>query len=710
MTTGPAPPPNGPTGALARMVRACAEHPWRTISAWLVVIVLVVGASNAFGGKLINQFVVPGSDAQNAVNLLEERFPERAGDSTQIVFYSEDGFESAAARQDIRAAAEAAMGVPGVIGAGDPYSGQAGAISEDGTIAFVDVQFDTPAAEVETSSIDALEDDVRAAVGDSDLQVEFGGPVVDGKQESAHTSEMLGFAAAIVVLLIVLGTAVAMSIPITLALVSVGLGMSLLTLGAAFTDFNTITPILAVMIGLGVAIDYSLFIVTRFRQALSEGLRPVNAAVTAGATAGRAVIFAGLTVAISISGLMLIGLPFVTKLGLGTAITVVVAVFVAVTLLPAILAKVGHRIDRGRVPFLTRRRETADPEKGFVARLSRVVARHPKTAAIAVVGVLFTLAIPAASMQLGTADAGTDPPHTTTRKAYDLMAEGFGPGINGPLLVAVDQASDPEASDAPRGRLPGDARRRRRPRADRQRGRRHVPDRRLPGHLAAVHRDRGPRAHAAQRRHPAGPRRDRRRRLRGRQHRHQRGRRLPDRRPHVPVPALHRRHHLPDPDDGLPLHRDRDQGRGHDPALGRGRLRRARRRVRVARRRADSRAADLEGDLAVQDPERLVLVVVHVPGRLGAWRLGDLDDRHPPAGVGARRLDHGQAPAPPAGLSPVARDGNRIQPPLALARLHRLHQLPPVLALAGRSSRPSAISATNSAALFVLTPRVRRAL
>ena len=269
---------------------------------------------------------------------------------------------------------------------------------------------------------------------------------MDGKQESAHTSEMLGFVAAIVVLLIVLGTAVAMAIPITLALVSVGLGMSLLTLGAAFTDFNTITPILAVMIGLGVAIDYALFIVTRFRQALSEGQRPVDAAVTAGATAGRAVIFAGLTVAISISGLMFIGLPFVTKLGLGTAITVVVAVCTAVTLLPAILAKVGHRIDRGRVPFLTRRRETADPDAGFVARLSRAVARHPKTAAVAVVAVLGVMAIPALSMTLGTADAGTDPPDTTTRKAYDLMAEGFGPGINGPLLVAVDQASDPDAS------------------------------------------------------------------------------------------------------------------------------------------------------------------------------------------------------------------------------------------------------------------------
>jgi RND superfamily putative drug exporter len=238
-----------------------------------------------------------------------------------------------------------------------------------------------------------------------------------------------------------------MSIPITMALISVGLGMTLLTLAAAVTDFHTITPILAVMIGLGVAIDYALFIVTRFRQSLAEGQRPLEAAVTAGATAGRAVIFAGLTVAISISGLMLIGIPFVTKLGLGTAITVIVAVITAVTLLPAILAKVGHRIDRGRVPFITRRREQADPDSGFVARLSRGVARRPKTAAIAVIAVLGAMAIPALSMTLGTADAGTNPPHTTTRKAYDLMAEGFGPGVNGPLLVAVDQSGDQEASE-----------------------------------------------------------------------------------------------------------------------------------------------------------------------------------------------------------------------------------------------------------------------
>ena len=441
----PAPPPTAPTGALARMVRGCAEHPWRTISAWLVVIVLVVGASNAFGGKMINQVVIPGSDAQSAIDLLEERFPERAGDSAQIVFASDDGFASAVAREDIAAASEAAAGVPGVIGVGDPYAGTAGAISEDERVAFIDVQYDSPAAEVETSSIDALEDDVRAAVGDSDLQVEFGGPVVNGKQASAHTSEMLGFAAAIVVLLVVLGTAVAMAIPITLALVSVGLGMSLLTLAAAFTDFNTITPILAVMIGLGVAIDYALFIVTRFRQALAEGQRPVDAAVTAGSTAGRAVIFAGLTVAISISGLMLIGVPFVTKLGLGTAITVIVAVITAVTLLPAILAKVGHRIDRGRVPFLSRRRETADPDSGAIARLSRAVAatpRRPRRGGRRPA----RLGHPRAVHAAGPPTPGTNPSHTTTRKAYDLMAEGFGPGINGPLLVAVDQANDPEAS------------------------------------------------------------------------------------------------------------------------------------------------------------------------------------------------------------------------------------------------------------------------
>jgi RND superfamily putative drug exporter len=428
------------------MARACATHPWRTLSVWLAVIAAVMVSSAAFGGKLANDITIPGSDAQRAVDLLEERFPERSGDSTQLVFYSEDGLTTPEAKQAITAASAAAAEIEGVIAVGDPYAQKAGALSKDGTIGFVDVQFDKPGYEVEEADVVQLEDDVRAAVGDA-VQVELGGTVMDSVAVDAHTSEMIGMLAAVIVLLVVLGSAVAMGIPLTLAIVSVGVGMSLLTLMAAFVSVNNVTPILAVMIGLGVAIDYALFIVMRFRQALADGSEPVEAATTAVATAGRAVIFAGLTVAISISGLAVIGIPFVAIMGFGTALAVVVSVAAAITILPAVLAKLGHRIDRGRVPFV-KSHDGADAQaKTAVARFGRLVTSHPKTAVLATLAVIATLAIPLASMQLGTADAGTDPAHTTTRKAYDLLAEGFGPGFNGPLLVAVDQKADPGAAD-----------------------------------------------------------------------------------------------------------------------------------------------------------------------------------------------------------------------------------------------------------------------
>jgi putative drug exporter of the RND superfamily len=435
----------GPTGALARMARACAEHPWRTLSIWLAVIATIAVSASMFGGKLANDITIPGSDAQKAVDLLEERFPARSGDSTQVVFYSEDGLATPEARQAIRDAGAAASEITGVIAVGDPYTQKGGAISKDGTIGFLDVQFDKPGYEVEPADIDKLEDDVRAAVGDR-IQVELGGTVMDSKMVDAHTSEMIGLLAAVIVLLAVLGAAVAMAIPLTLAIVSVGVGMSLLTLMAALVSVNNVTPILAVMIGLGVAIDYALFIVMRFRQALADGLGPVDAATTAVATAGRAVIFAGLTVAISISGLAVIGIPFVAIMGFGTALAVIVSVIAAITILPAALGKLGHRIDRGHVPF-TKTHDGAEAQANtLVARFGRLVTSHPKTAVVATLAVIATLAIPVMSMQIGTADAGTDPSHTTTRKAYDLLADGFGAGFNGPLLVAVDQTADPDAA------------------------------------------------------------------------------------------------------------------------------------------------------------------------------------------------------------------------------------------------------------------------
>ncbi|HEU0041857.1 MAG TPA: MMPL family transporter, partial [Jiangellaceae bacterium] len=441
------PSAHGKRGALTALARACAFHPLRTIVVWAVALVAIVLSANMFGGTLVNEFAIPGSESQSAVDLLQEKFPERAGDPAQIVFASEDGtLADESAKADIAAASAAALEVPGVTGVGDPYAGKGGGISEDGTIGFVDVQFEQPAAEIDDAVVEQLEDDVRDAVGDTDLQVELGGTVMDSVQAESHTSEILGLVAAMLVLLVVLGSAMAMSIPITTALISVGLGMSLLTLAARFTDFNEVTPILAVMIGLGVGIDYALFIVTRFRQALASGESPKQASVTATTTAGRAVLFAGATVAVSISGLAVVGIPFVTKLGMGAAMTVVGAVLTAVTLLPAILSLVGHRIDRGRLP-IRRKRPAEDEQSGPFARWARFVTRHPKTLALAALSVIVLMALPAMDQRLGTADAGTNPQDTTTRKAYDLLAEGFGPGFNGPLLVAVDQTGDPQATE-----------------------------------------------------------------------------------------------------------------------------------------------------------------------------------------------------------------------------------------------------------------------
>jgi putative drug exporter of the RND superfamily len=429
---------------LTKLVRACAEHPKRTIAVWLIVVLSIVGVKLAFGGELVNNTTIPGSEAQQATDLLEDRYPEVSGDAARIVFASDTSLTDSQGRAAVAAATEAASAVPGVINVGDPYRGRNGQLSEDGSVGFVNVQFNKPARHLDSTQIEQFEDDVLAATEDSGVEVELGGPVMDAKQVESGMSEKIGFLAALVVLLLVLGTVVAMAVPIAVAVVSIVTGMSLLMIGAAFLDFHTITPILAVMIGLGVAIDYALFIVTRFRQELGNGRSPVEAAVTAGSTAGRAVVFAGTTVAISISGLAFVGIPFVALMGYGSAIAVVVAVCSAVTLLPAALAMVGNRIDSLRMPWA--RRTTATSRRGLIARVASGVERRPKLVLVGVLAGLAALAVPVLSINLGTADAGTAPSSTTQRKAYDLMANSFGPGMNGPLLVAVDLGDSPDAT------------------------------------------------------------------------------------------------------------------------------------------------------------------------------------------------------------------------------------------------------------------------
>ena len=437
-------------GVLARLGRACARHRWRTIAIWLAAIVAVVGVSRVAGGTLVDDFSIPNSDAQRAFDLLDERFPDRSGDSATLVFAVDEGrLDDAASREAVERALAAAAEIPGVESAGDPFEPEAGELSEDGRIAYADVQFDRPGFEVPKEDVERLQEDVLAAVEGSPVQAEFTGAVLAASEEpETGKSELLGLIAAVVILVIVFGSVVAMGLPILLALVALGTGLSLLMLAAAVTTFNTVTPTLATMIGLGVGIDYALFIVTRFRPALPDGLSPETAAAAATATAGRAVIFAGATVAISITALAVIGLDFVTKLGLGAAITVIVAVLAAITLLPAVLSLLGHRIDRGRVPFVKVQDDSyAARQQSLPARWARRVTRRPGLSLTVALLLLGLLATPGGWARLGSSDAGSSPTSTTTRRAYDLLAEGFGAGFNGPLLIAVDQRGAPGAAE-----------------------------------------------------------------------------------------------------------------------------------------------------------------------------------------------------------------------------------------------------------------------
>ena len=299
--------------------------------------------------------------------------------------------------------------------------------------------------EEDREAVVAVQEAVRDTVEPAGVTAEFNGDAEFPPIEQG-TQELLGLLAALLVLLVVFRTFVAASIPIALALTAVASAFILLFILAGLTDINTITPLLVSMIGLGVGIDYSLFIVTRFRQFLHEGLSPRDAAAEAGASAGRAVIFAGLTVAISVTGLAFFGLDFVTKLGIGSALGVLTTVLIANSLLIAVLAKLGHKVDRLKVPFLPPIDDSeAAREKTLIARWGRFVTAHAKPCSRIVLLVGLGLATTSALVRLGASDQGTQPKEQTARRAYDLLAEGFGPGFNGPIPIVVDVNADAQA-------------------------------------------------------------------------------------------------------------------------------------------------------------------------------------------------------------------------------------------------------------------------
>jgi RND superfamily putative drug exporter len=441
------------TGGLARWTRACAEHPWRVVASWVGIIAVLIALVATVGGSLKDEFEIPGSDTQRATDLIEAEFAEEQGGVLNLVFAAPederlDTPERREAIEDAVALLETDEFAPtedeaGITEVGDPFDENT--FSDDGRIAYAEAQFDRVIFEEDREAVVAVQDTVREAVAPAGVTVEYNGDAEFPPIEQG-TQELLGLLAALLVLLVVFRTFVAMFIPIALALVALMTAFLLLFILAGLTTINTITPLLVSMIGLGVGIDYSLFIVTRFRQLLHEGLSPVDAAAEAGASAGRAVIFAGTTVAISVTGLAFFGMDFVTKLGIGSALGVLTTVLIANSLLIALLRLLGHKVDRLKVPFLPAIDDSeAARERTLVARWGRFVTRNAKPVFWILLVAGLALASTSALVRLGAADQGTQPEEQTARRAYDLLAEGFGPGFNGPIPIVIDVNDDPEA-------------------------------------------------------------------------------------------------------------------------------------------------------------------------------------------------------------------------------------------------------------------------
>ncbi|HTN99072.1 MAG TPA: MMPL family transporter [Microthrixaceae bacterium] len=441
---------------LYRLGHVVVRHRGLVIAGWILVGAFLVLANRTWAGATVDNFEVPGVESQKAVDLLKERFPERAGATAMVVFHVDEGsISDPASGARVEATIAKVRGLDHVVGVTEPLASPM-SISPDGRTAFAAVQYDRTTADLGRSAVEELF--ATSGSADSDgVQVEYGGelPTVLKERETGP-AEMIGVVAALIILFVTFRSAVAAAMPLAVAALGLATGLSLVGLLGTLIDIPSVAPRLGMMIGLGVGIDYALFILSRHRGNLVAGASVEESIARTNATAGQAVVVAGGTVVIAILGLRMAGIPFVAALGYSASIVVAVAVLVAITLLPALLGLVGPRIlaraDREAVSKEAEKMRTADvagsvdverniltaeDHSGWV-RWAHWVAHHPWRSLIAATAVLLLLAVPVLDMRLGQADAGTDSVTTTHRRAYDLLAEGFGPGFNGPLLIVVD--------------------------------------------------------------------------------------------------------------------------------------------------------------------------------------------------------------------------------------------------------------------------------
>ncbi len=423
-----------PRSIFSRWAYVAVRRRRAVLGAWVAFLVVLGVLSATVGGDLADSFTIPGTESQAALDLLEERFPSQAGDTAQIVVRADAGVADPAVQPRVEALLAEAATLPGVIAVDSPYTNSAN-VSADGTIAYATVQYEKLAFETPLDDIKQLTALVDRS-GGSGLTVEAGGSMVaQAEQEPPSESSAIAIGAAMVVLLIAFGSVVAMGLPIATALAGLVAGFLGIGLAARFVDIASFTPAIAAMIGLGVGIDYALFIVSRYREGLGEGRSVADAVAVAMETAGRAVAFAGLVVVVALMGLFAIGLPFVTAFAIASSLMVGFSILVALTLLPALLGFAGTRVDRFRIPGI---RPATNSKSSLGYRISGLIGRSPIAYALASAAILLLLAAPLLNVKLGFPDSGSSPETYHTRRAYDLLSTGFGPGFNGPLLIAIE--------------------------------------------------------------------------------------------------------------------------------------------------------------------------------------------------------------------------------------------------------------------------------
>ena len=429
---------------LYRLARWCFTHRWKTLAAWGALVIAAVALATGLGGKTTDSLTIPGTQSQQAVTLLEQKLPAASGTTTQVVFADESGTVTTAAHQaGVEATLKDLKALPQVVSVSDPYA--AGTVSPDQKVALATVTYDvTSPGDVKSAAVDGLETaahDARAA----GVQVEFSGAVYP--QAAAVNSEAVGVVIALVVLVLTFGSLLVGGMPLVTAIAGVVISMMGVTILASFTDIASASTSVATMLGLSCAIDYALFILSRTRTNAAAGHSPEEAVGRAAGTAGSSVVFAGLSVMIALCGMAVVGIPFLTVMGLTAAATVGLALLVALTLLPALIGFAGHRITRySRLPVLRRARaatQTAvhEPDKLSGTRWASWVVRHRWPVLIGGVVVLGLLAVPFSKMDLGLPGADARPTTDTSRVAYDLTTEHFGAGYNGTLTVVAQDVT-----------------------------------------------------------------------------------------------------------------------------------------------------------------------------------------------------------------------------------------------------------------------------